>query len=52
MLPQLIITVDELQNHETALNGRAWLLVFVSGFICGATAGLSALWFFAHWMHR
>lgn len=48
---QLLITEEELQGHEAILNWRVWLLVFLFGFICGATADLSALWLFAHWMH-
>lgn len=49
---QLLITEDELQHQEADLRWLAWLLVFVSGFLCGATADLLALWLFAHWMHQ
>ena len=49
---QLLVTEDELHDQEAQLSWRAWVLVFVSGFVCGATAALSALWLFAHWMHR
>ena len=49
---QLLITEDELQHKDADLTWRAWVLVFVSGFVCGAIADLSALWLFAHWMHR
>ncbi len=49
---QLLITEDELQHQEADLRWLPWLLVFVSGFLCGATADLFALWLFAHWMHR
>jgi hypothetical protein len=49
---QLLITDDELQDHERVLSWRVWMLVLFSGFIFGATADLFALWLFAHWMHR
>ena len=48
---ELLITEDELQHQEAELSWLAWALVFVSGFLCGATADLSALWLFAHWMN-
>lgn len=47
---QLIIADQDLQHHEARLNWLAWVLVFLFGFLCGATADLSALWLFAHWM--
>jgi hypothetical protein len=49
---QLLITKDDLQNHEASITWPTWLLAFIAGFLCGATADLSALWLFAHWMHR
>ncbi len=49
---QLLITEDDLQGREADLSWRTWLLVLLAGFVCGATADLSALWLFAHWMHH
>jgi hypothetical protein len=49
---QLLITEDDLQGREADLSWRTWLLVRLAGFVCGAIADLSALWLFAHWMHR
>ncbi len=48
---QLLITDDDLNDHEGHLTWTAWLLVLLAGLICGATADLFALWLFAHWMH-
>lgn len=48
---QMLITENELDDHETHLSWSGWLLVFSFGLLCGVTADLVALWLFAHWMH-
>lgn len=49
---QLHITEPELQDLEATFSWRIWLLVLFSGFLLGATADLSPLWLFAHWMNH
>jgi len=45
---ELIITADTLEDEE--IRWTVWLVVFLAGIICGATADLASLWLFAHWV--
>jgi len=48
----LLVTEEELQRQEAGLSWPAWLLAFLSGFLCGALADLTALGLFLRWMQR
>lgn len=46
------IIVRQENFEEPDIQWKAWFLVFVCGFMTGASADLFSLWLFAHWMSR